>query len=133
MQCNEPIFSVSQSLLQVQEVKWRPKVFKGPAIYIMIQFKTCLPPSHHSTSSTQDAGCYESASADPHHWRHHVWDSPPESVDLYLLYLLLSLLNRNDSAKGGECPILKQGNPNGEATMFQVKYKVIDVPASFPY
>ena len=31
-------------------------------------------------------------------------------------------LSRVVTAVGGQCPISKQGNPNGEATMFQVKF-----------
>lgn len=32
-------------------------------------------------------------------------------------------LDRVLTAVGGQCPISKQGNPNGEATMFQVKFQ----------
>ena len=43
-------------------------------------------------------------------------------IKFYILTIIVSnvLFDRIVSAVGGQCPISKPGNPNGEATLFQV-------------
>ena len=43
-------------------------------------------------------------------------------IKFYILTIIVSnvLFDRIVSAVGGQCPISKSGNPNGEATLFQV-------------